>query len=50
MIRLFNPDDLNFYSNGDKIIRASKAVVHKEDNGDFHLDLECGVEYVDDII
>lgn len=50
MIKLFNPDDLNFYSNGDKIIQASKAVVHKEDNGDFYLDLECGVEYVDDII
>lgn len=50
MIKLFSPDDLNFYSNGDKIIQASKAVVHKEDNGDFYLDLECGVEYVDDIV
>lgn len=50
MIKLFSPDDLNFYSNGDKIIQASKAVVHKEDNGDFYLNLECGVEYVDDIV
>lgn len=50
MIKLFNPDDLNFFSNGDKIIQASKAVVHKEDNGDFYLDLECGVEYIDDIV
>ena len=31
MIKLFNSTDLTFDSNGDKIINATKAIVHKED-------------------
>lgn len=50
MIKLFKSTDKNFNSNGDKIIKASKAKVHKEDNGDFYLELECPLIYVDDII
>ena len=40
MIKLFKSTDLTFDSNGDKIINATKAIVHKEDNGDFYLDFE----------
>lgn len=50
MIKLFKYTDKIFNSNGDKIIKASKAKVHKEDNGDFYLELECPLIYVDDIV
>lgn len=49
MIRLFGQTDMTFDSNGDVILLPLKAKVHKEDNGEFHLDLECGLEYVDNI-
>lgn len=50
MIRLFGQLDQIFESNGDKILKPLRAKVHKEDNGDFHLDLDCGLEYVDYIV
>ena len=50
MIKLFNSTDTLFSSNGDKIIIPIKAKVHKEDNGAFYLDLETGLEYVNDLI
>lgn len=50
MIKLFKSTDKVFNSNGDKIIKAYKAKVHKEDNGDFYLELECPLIYIDDII
>ena len=50
MIKLFNSTDLTFDSNGDKIINATKAIVHKEDNGDFYLDFECDLSYINDIV
>ena len=50
MIKLFKSTDKFFNSNGDKVIKAYKAKVHKEDNGDFYLELECPLIYVDDII
>lgn len=50
MIKLFKSTDKNFNSNGDKIIKSYKAKVHKEDNGDFYLELECPLIYVEDII
>ena len=50
MIKLFKSTDKVFNSNGDKIIKSYRAKVHKEDNGDFYLDLECPLIYVDDIV
>lgn len=50
MIKLFQATDINFTSNGDKIINAVKATVHKEDNGAFYLNLEAGLEYADDLV
>ena len=49
MIKLFGQTDLTFDSNGDVILKPLKAKVHKEDNGEFRLDFECGLEYVDNI-
>lgn len=45
MLRIFRPTDKTYTTNGDKIIQPVKAVVHKEDNGAFYLDLTCGIEY-----
>ena len=49
MVKLFKSTDKTFNSNGDKILRLSKAKVREEDNGEFYLDLEAGLEYLDDI-
>lgn len=45
MIKIFSPTDTDFTTNGDAVIKASRAVVTKVDNGDYFLNLECGVEY-----
>lgn len=50
MIKLFNPTDTLFSSNGDKIITPTKAKVHKEDNGAFYLDLETNLDYINDLV
>ena len=46
MIKLFGITDRSFTSNGDLVIKPKKAVVHKEDNGDFYLELETDESYV----
>ena len=50
MIKLFGITDKIFTSNGDKIIIPTKAKVHKVDNGSFYLDLECSLDYINDIV
>ena len=50
MIKLFNLTDTLFSSNGDKIIIPTKAKVHKQDNGDYYLDLETNLDYINDIV
>lgn len=50
MIKLFGITDMNFSSNGDVVINPLRAVVHKEDNGPFYVDLETDLSYVDDLI
>lgn len=49
MIKLFKFNDKEFNSNGDKIITALKAQVYKEDNGEFYLDLEADLRYINDL-
>lgn len=50
MIKVFGQTDKTFNSNGDIVIQPLTALVHKEDNGDYYLQLECGLEYVDYIV
>lgn len=45
MIKLFKANEKTFTTNGDAVIKALKARIHKEDNGAFYLDLEAGSEY-----
>jgi phage minor structural protein len=47
MIRVFSPTDTDFTNNGEVVIQATLAVVHKVDNGPFYLELQCGLEYLD---
>lgn len=46
MIRVFSSTDTTFLSNGDVVINPLKAKVHKEDNGDYYLDLEADLSYI----
>lgn len=45
MVKIFDTTDTDFSTNGDIVIQPLKAKVHKEDNGDYYLDLEVGIEY-----
>lgn len=47
MIRVFSSNDKVFTSNGDAAIQPLKAKVHKEDNGNFYLNIETDISYVD---
>lgn len=49
MIKLFGQTDKTFATNGDMTIMPLRAVVHKEDNGDYYLDLITSLKYVDDL-
>lgn len=50
MIKLFEATDKIYTSNGDKIILPLKAKVHKQDNGDFYLDVEAPLSYIDYLV
>lgn len=50
MIKIFNSTDKSFLNNGEKTLQPIKAKVHNEDNGDFYLDIEAGIEYIDYIV
>ena len=47
MLKVFQAGDKVFTSNGDAVIQATRAVVRKEDNGEFYLELEAGLEYLE---
>lgn len=47
MIKVFSPTDRTFSSNGDIVLQPTRAMVHKEDNGSFYLELETDVSYID---
>lgn len=49
MLKLFGQTDRDFTSNGDKAIKAVRAKVKKVDNGDFYLELETDLTYVNDL-
>ena len=50
MIKCFKITDKEFTSNGDIIINPFKAIVHKEDNGNYYLDIEASISYSDYIV
>ncbi len=50
MIKVFNADEKVFTNNGEKILHPLKAVILKEDNGDYELDIETRIEDKDYIV
>lgn len=46
MIKVFGATDKLYESNGDLVLTASKAIVHKEDNGAFYLEIEAPLNNV----
>lgn len=47
MLKVFGVTDTDYSSNGDIVLQPYKAKIHKEDNGDYYLDVEAGIEYAD---
>lgn len=47
MLKVFSSTDTIFDSNGDAVINGARAIVHKEDNGDYSVNLECSLDYID---
>lgn len=47
MIKVFNSTDKEYSSNGDVVILPTKARVKNSDNGDYYLEMTCGIEYND---
>ena len=47
MLKVFQPSDTTFITNGDAVIQSARANVRKVDNGDYFLELECGLEYLE---
>ena len=47
MLKVFSSTDTIFTSNGDAVINGARAIVHKEDNGDYSVNLECSLDYID---
>ena len=49
MLKLFGTTDTLFSSNGDKILIPTYQHIIKQDNGEFYLDIELPLLYIDDI-
>lgn len=49
MLKLFGQSETSFSSNGDKVIKALKAQVFREDNGEYILNLVTDLSYVEDL-
>ena len=47
MIRIFGPSDTTFITNGDVVVQPIKAKVRKVDNGDFLLEIEAPLDYLE---
>ena len=49
MLKLFETTDTNYSTNGDKILIPTYQHIIKQDNGEFYLDIELPLLYIDDI-
>ena len=49
MLKLFGTTDKLYSTNGDKIIQPTYQHIIKQDNGEFYLDVELSLNYIDDI-
>lgn len=44
MISVYPPNEREFAGNGLKILKPTKAIIHKVDNGDYYLELKDSIE------
>ena len=49
-MKSFSPSDKIYSTNGDCVLHPFKAKVHKEDNGDYYLDFEAGIQYTNYLV
>lgn len=49
MLKLFGTTDMVYGTNGDKILIPTYQHILKEDNGEFYLDVELSLDYINDI-
>lgn len=49
MIKIFEATDKIYSSNGNIVLQTTKAKVHKEDNGDFYINVEAPLSYLDNL-
>lgn len=49
MLKLFGTTDMVYGTNGDKILVPTYQHILKEDNGEFYLDVELSLDYINDI-
>jgi phage minor structural protein len=47
MIKIFSATDKTYNTNGDIVVNPLYAVIHKEDNGEYYLEIETGLAYID---
>lgn len=50
MIKVFEAIDKSYTTNGDIVLQTIKAKVHKEDNGDFYINVEAPLSYIEYLI
>ena len=50
VIRVYPPNERNFTDNGLKTIDARKALIHKENNGDYYINIKCHIKFAEYII
>jgi phage minor structural protein len=50
MIKIFGITDKSYTTNGDIVLQASKVKIHKQDNGDFYINVEAPLSYIDYLV
>lgn len=50
MIKIFGITDKDYSTNGDIVVAPLKAKIHKEDNGEYYLELEADLKYIEYIV
>ena len=47
MISVYDSTEKSFATNGIKILKPLKALIRKEDNGDYYIDLKDKIDFID---
>lgn len=50
MIRTYTPTEKTFPANGDVVINPLRARIYNQDNGDYYLELDASLDYIDYLV